>query len=85
VLQAVGIKLVEMLLMIVINKIKIVNKSLATHKRMWQVSLASTTNGGKQRLGLCGMAICPLSARSVGLVIRFLQNGSGEEHRKEVK
>jgi hypothetical protein len=30
-----------------IRKIKIVNLPLEFHKRMWEVTLASTTNGGK--------------------------------------
>ena len=77
-MQVVGIKLIEILLMFYINKIKIVNKAVETHKRMWQVTCASTTNGGKQRLGLFGTAFSRLFARLVGLVFRFLQNGSGE-------
>jgi hypothetical protein len=30
-----------------IRKMKIVNPSLEFHKGMWEVTLASTTNGGK--------------------------------------
>ena len=78
-MQAVGIKWIEILLMIFINKMKIVNVALEFHKRMWQVTCASTTNGGKQCLGLFGMAFSRLFVRLVGLVIRFLQNGSGED------
>jgi hypothetical protein len=63
---------------------KIVNTTLASHKGMCEIGHDATTNGGKSRLGLCGTAICRLSARLVGLE-RFLQNGSGEENRKVVK
>ena len=64
---------------------KIVNTPLASHKGMCEIGHDATTNGGKSRSGLCGTAICRLSARLVGLVIRFLQNGSGAKNRKEVK
>jgi len=71
--------------MIYIKIMKIVNAGLENHKGMWNVGCDATANGGKSRLGLYGLAFCRLSAGLVGLVIRFLQNGSGDKHRKEVK
>jgi hypothetical protein len=44
-----------------ITIIKNVNQTLENHKGMSHVTCASTTNGGKQRLGLFGTAFRRLS------------------------
>ena len=48
-------------LMIFINIMKIVSNALENHNGMGEIGPDTTTNGGKSRLGLHGMAFCRLS------------------------
>jgi hypothetical protein len=82
--QAIGTQLVALRLMIFINIMKIVSNALENHNGMGEIDPDTTTNGGKSRSGLQGMAFCRLSVnwlRVHGCLVadRFLQNGSGED------